>query len=68
MYVSPNFKSKAEMKRALAAGEKVTVWNPGPFGTPKNDGIETVEGPHFPKPHAWYGQVTVKDGFVVSVK
>ncbi len=67
MYVEPNFPSKAALKRALKAGETVTVFSPGPFPA-KTDGTETVEGPHYPKPHTWYGQVVVKDGVVQSVK
>ncbi len=32
MYTTKNFKSKAELKRALAAGDKITIFQPGPFG------------------------------------
>ena len=31
------------------------------------DGLITVEGPHYPKPHRWYGQCTMKDGLVVKI-
>jgi len=67
MYVSPNFKSKAALRKALAAGDEVTVFAPG-LGTPKTDGVEFVEGPHFPAAHTWYAQVVMKDGRVVKVK
>lgn len=67
MYVSPNYKSKAALRKAIAAGEEITVFAPG-LGTPKDNGIETVEGPHYPAPHSWYAQVEVKDGKVVRVK
>ena len=66
MYVRPNFKSKAALRRAITAGAMVTVFSPGPFGCP-NDGTVTVEGPHYPDPHSWYGQVKVIDGYVVKV-
>jgi hypothetical protein len=66
MYVSPNVKSKAELKRRIAAGESVTVFSPGPFPAAAN-GTEFVEGPHYPKPHTWYAQVEVKAGRVVKV-
>lgn len=45
----------------------VTLFAPG-LGEPKFNGREFVEGPHFPKPHTWYAEVTVKDGIVVKVK
>ena len=68
MYVSPNFKSKAALKRALAEGKTVTIFQPGPFGgsEPLN-GVVTVEGPHYPAPHTWYGKVTLECGKVVKV-
>jgi len=66
MYVEPNLKSKAALKRALQAGERVIVFSPGPFPCPQN-GVVSVEGPHYPKPHRWYGQVEVKDGVVIKV-
>lgn len=31
------------------------------------NGIETVEGPHNPRPHTWYARCTIKDGEVVKV-
>ncbi len=67
MYVSPNYKSKSALRKAIAAGEEITVFAPG-LGTPKDNGIETVEGPHYPEPHRWYAQVEVKDGKVIRVK
>lgn len=68
MYVSPNFPSKKAVKDAIAAGQTVTVFNPGPIGVPTRNGTETVEGPHFPKPHKWYGVVTIVDGKVTAIK
>jgi len=67
MYTSKNFKSKKALKEAVKAGEKVTVFSPG-LGTPKENGTEYVEGPHYPAPHSWYASVTLKDGVIVSVK
>ncbi len=68
MYTDVNYSSKKEFKEAIAKGEKVRVYNPGPFGPPPSNGNVAVEGPHSPKPHKWYAQVTLKDGFVVKVK
>jgi hypothetical protein len=67
MYASQNFKSKKAFKEAVAKGEKVTLFAPG-LGSPASNGRETVEGPHYPAPHTWYAEVTMKDGYVVSVK
>ncbi len=32
------------------------------------NGTVTIEGPHYPQPHSWYGVATIKDGVVVKVK
>lgn len=65
-YVDPNFKTKKALKEALAAGRKVAVFSPGPFGC-KQNGREFIEGPHYPQPHTWYAQVEVTDGYVTKV-
>lgn len=67
MYVEPNFKSKKALKAAVAAGEPVTVFSPGPFPAPQN-GRAALEGPHFPAAHTWYAEATVENGRVVKVK
>jgi hypothetical protein len=67
MYVSPNFKTKKALKQAVAEGKQVSVYSPGPFPA-KTEGVEYVEGPHYPEPHRWYASVTVKDGMVTAVK
>lgn len=66
MYVTPNFKTKAALKRALQNGETVTVFAPG-LGTPTQNGTEFIEGPHYPQPHTWYAQVLVVNGKVTKV-
>jgi hypothetical protein len=67
MYTEKNFKSKKALREAVAAGERVRLFAPG-LGTPKTDGVEFVEGPHYPEPHKWYAQVKMVGGVVVSVK
>ena len=67
MYTNTNFTTKKAFKEAVLAGKKVTLYAPG-LGTPKENGIEYVEGPHYPQAHTWYAQVEMKDGFVVKVK
>jgi hypothetical protein len=66
MYTSRNFKTKKAFKEAVVAGEKVTVFAPG-LGTPPENGTCCIEGPHYPEPHKWYAQATIKDGVVVKV-
>ena len=66
-YVDPNFKSKKDLKAAVASGAQLRTYNPsGLFPTPQN-GSDVIEGPHYPKPHRWYAAVQVRDGIVVKV-
>ena len=67
MYTDQNFKTKKAFKAAVAAGIKVYLVAPG-FGSPKMNGTEFVEGPHYPAPHTWYAKVEMKDGIVVKVE
>ncbi len=67
MYTTINFKTKKEFKQAVANGTKVTLYAPG-LGTPQQNGVEFVEGPHYQQSHAWYAEVTIKDGIVIKVK
>lgn len=66
MYVTGNPKTKAELKRRLAAGEQFRVFAPG-LGTVPHNGTCSVEGPHYPQPHRWYGTVTIVNGIVTKV-
>lgn len=67
MYTTINFKTKKALKEAVAAGTKVGVYSPG-LGQPPHTGSACVEGPHYPKPHSWYAQVTIVDGVITKVK
>ena len=69
MYTTKNYKSKAELKRDIAAGVPVRYFQPGPFGgsEPQN-GTFCLEGPHYPAPHTWYATATAKDGLIIKVK
>ena len=70
MYVNPNYKTKKALKEAIAAGKDVEVYQPNNiFGVVvPTDGTVTIEGPHYPEPHKWYAQGTMKDGRLVSIK
>lgn len=67
MYSEVNFKTKKAFKEAVANGRQIMLFAPG-LGSPRRDGKEFVEGPHYPAPHSWYAEVTMKDGYVVKVK
>jgi len=69
MYTTRNFRTKKALKAAVASGERVTVYQAGPFGgdEPAN-GTVYLEGPHYPEAHRWYAQGTLKDGVLVAVK
>jgi hypothetical protein len=67
MYADINFRTKKQLKESVKAGTVVRVISPGPF-PPHMNGREFIEGPHYPDPHTWYAEVTVKDGIIVTVK
>ncbi len=68
MYTTRNFKTKKALKDALAAGEKITVYQPNDmFGADTYEGTCFLEGPHYPEPHKWYAKGTLKDGYLVKI-
>jgi hypothetical protein len=69
MYTVRNFKSKKALKEAVAAGESIRIYQPGPFGgNEPREGVVCCEGPHYPEPHKWWAECTLKDGLIVKVK
>lgn len=68
MYTDINFKTKKALKEAIAAGKKITVYQPGVGPPPPAEGKVTLEGPHYPAAHSWYAEAWLKDGVVVKVK
>ncbi len=69
MYTVENFRTKKALKEAVEKGMTVRYWQPGPFGGKEpTDGTIYLEGPHYPEPHKWYAEATVKDGRIVKVK
>ena len=75
MYTTENFKTKKALREAIKAGARVTFFQPGYMsinrmhtdGKQVENGTITLEGPHYPAPHSWYAQATVKDGLVIKV-
>ncbi len=72
MYTDKNYKSKKALKDDIKAGKEVTYHQPGgcmfPSSPVPRDGVIYLEGPHYPEPHRWYAEATVKDGKIVKVK
>ena len=68
-YCCTNFRTKKALRAAIAAGEEVRVFQPGPFAStiPAN-GRVYLEGPHYPAPHTWYASGELKDGVLVKVR
>ena len=68
MYTTRNFRSKKELVEAVKNGERVSYYQPGPFGGSEvRDGTIFLEGPHYPEAHKWYAQAIAKDGVIVKV-
>jgi hypothetical protein len=69
MYTHTNYRTKKALREAVAAGEEVTVFQPGPFGgNEPTDGRVSLEGPHYPEAHRWYASAVLENGRVVQVK
>ena len=67
-YVNPNYKAKKDFILAVKAGVKHVTYSPSGMFPTNQDGLDIVEGPHYPKPHRWYAAVQVVDGVVMSAK
>ena len=68
MYTEIDYNTKKALKTAVANGDRVRIYQPGPFGQGFVDsGSHCVEGPQYPRPHRWYASVVVRDGAVVKV-
>ena len=66
-YVDPDYKTKKAFKEAVKAGVEHRPYSPAGLSHPAENGRETIEGPHYPKPHTWYASVNVLNGTVTSV-
>ena len=71
-YTRINFRTKKELKEALASGKIIEVFQPNAalFGRSEeiNSGKVYLEGPHYPEAHKWYAQGLVENGRLISVK
>ena len=67
-YTIENFKSKKQLKEAVAAGKQVEIYQPGGiFPLDPETGVQYLGGPHYPEPHRWYAKVDVVDRIVTKV-
>lgn len=70
-YTVTNYQTKKALKDDIAAGKKVSCFQPNADltgATLPHNGRVYLEGPHYPKPHKWYAQGELKDGYLVKVK
>ena len=67
MYCVKDFRTKKDLKLAVKNGEKLRIYSAG-IGTPKDNGVEFVEGMHYPTPHSWYAKVDMLNGYIAKVK
>jgi hypothetical protein len=69
MYTTTNFKTKKALKEAIKEGQKITYFQPGPFGgNEKQSGTFCCEGPHYPEAHKWYATCKAENGVIISAK
>jgi hypothetical protein len=70
MYTVINFKTKKELKEAVASGKQIETFQPGGMFPAKQNGSIALEGPHYPQPHKWYASAEIKNGIIIlgSVK
>lgn len=66
-YVNPNYKNKKAFREAVLAGVQHETYNPSGLYPTNQNGTDTIEGPHYPKPHHWYARVQVVGGIVTKV-
>jgi hypothetical protein len=68
-YTRKNFKTKKELKQAVASGEEVKCFQPG-LGPDLDSytGSITLEGPHYPQPHKWYASAKLVERIIKEVK
>lgn len=68
MYADGNPKTKKQLKEWVKEGKRVGAFQPGGIFPSQTDGAAVIEGPHYPKPHRFYAEVTLKDGIIQTVK
>lgn len=65
-YAEGNPKTKKQLKEWVKGGRDIRVFSPGPFPE-RQDGVVTIEGPHYPEPHKWYARCEIANGIIRKV-
>lgn len=71
VYVRQNPKSKKALREMLPLDKSDLFkpsWDFGMGGPVPDSGRVSLEGPHYPKPHSWWGTGTMVDGKLVKVQ
>ena len=71
IYLTGNPKSKAEVRRHIATGVKITLIDKSLVGKVLPEGFTgniEVCGPQYPEAHRWYGVATVVNGHVTGIR
>ena len=68
MYTDRPFKTKRDLKDAIAEGAHIRVFSPYGLRAPVKTGKMTIRGPHEHAPTTWDAVVTMKEGWVVEVE
>jgi len=63
-----NYPTKTALKIDFAAGKQISTYQPGGMFESKTEGKIALEGPHYPAPHSWYSEATIKDGAIVTLE
>ena len=67
MYTCKNYQTKKAMVTDVDNGVAVRVYQPGGLFPGTANGIDCLEGPHYPQPHKWYARVLIKDYVIVRL-
>jgi len=68
-YTMQDYKTIKAIKDDLKNGINIQCYQPG-LGPDLTNYTGTVylEGPHYPKPHKWYGQGQMVNGLLIKIK
>jgi hypothetical protein len=66
-YTVKNYKTKKELLVDFKAGVKIECFQPGGM-FPLKEGRNTLEGPHYPKPHKWYASCVIVNNYATEIK
>ena len=65
-YTVKNYQSKKELIADFKAGKEIECFQAGDF--PLREGRNSLEGPHYPKPHKWYASCVIVGGKATQIK